>query len=33
MEWLKKLGAAIDYIEDNLDKEIKGRQDDIWKKQ
>ncbi len=22
MEWLKKLGAAIDYIEDNLDKEI-----------
>ena len=23
MEWLKKLGAAIAYIEDNLDKEIK----------
>ncbi len=22
MEWLKKLGKAIDYIEDNLDKEI-----------
>ncbi len=22
MEWLEKLGAAIDYIEDNLDKEI-----------
>lgn len=22
MEWLKRLGAAIDYIEDNLDKEI-----------
>ena len=22
MEWLKKLGAAIRYIEDNLDKEI-----------
>ncbi len=22
MEWLKKLGAAIDYIEENLDKEI-----------
>lgn len=22
MEWLKKLGAAIDYIEDNLDKKI-----------
>ncbi len=22
MEWLKKLGAAIDYIENNLDKEI-----------
>lgn len=22
MEWLKKIGAAIDYIEDNLDKEI-----------
>lgn len=22
MEWLKKLGAAIDYIEDNLDREI-----------
>ena len=22
MEWLKNLGAAIDYIEDNLDKEI-----------
>lgn len=22
MEWLKKLGEAIDYIEDNLDKEI-----------
>ncbi len=22
MEWLKKLGAAVDYIEDNLDKEI-----------
>ncbi len=22
MEWLKKLEAAIDYIEDNLDKEI-----------
>lgn len=22
MEWLKKLGAAIEYIEDNLDKEI-----------
>ena len=22
MEWLKRLGAAIDYIEENLDKEI-----------
>ncbi len=22
MEWLKKIGAAIDYIENNLDKEI-----------
>ena len=22
MEWLKKLGAAVDYIENNLDKEI-----------
>lgn len=22
MDWLKKLGAVIDYIEDNLDKEI-----------
>ena len=22
MEWLKKLGAAIDYVEDHLDKEI-----------
>ena len=22
MEWLKKLGKAIDYIEDNLDREI-----------
>ena len=22
MEWLKKIGAAIDYIEDHLDKEI-----------
>ena len=22
MEWMKKLGAVIDYIEDNLDKEI-----------
>ena len=22
MEWLKKLGAAIDYMEDHLDKEI-----------
>lgn len=22
MEWLKRLGAAIDYIEENLDREI-----------
>ena len=22
MEWLKKIGASIDYIEDNLDGEI-----------
>lgn len=22
MEWMKKLGTAIDYLKDNLDKEI-----------